>query len=108
VEEGGGAREEGGREGRGWFWEGVRMNPVFNHRSIGSLIVFSAISGLAISWLLLDVVPWIFITPFQITSLPYLTTLFFRILITYLVLFAVLHNSMDIVSKGTRGVVRRV
>ncbi|MGD0637696.1 MAG: hypothetical protein ABSA72_06630 [Nitrososphaerales archaeon] len=84
------------------------MNPVFNHRSIGSLVVFSAISGLAISWLLLDVVPWIFITPFQISSLPYLATLFFRILITYLVLFAVLHNSMDIVSKGTRRVVRRV
>ena len=84
------------------------MNSTFTRQSVGSIVVFSAISGLAISWLLLDVVPWIFVTPFQISSLSYLVTLFFRILITYLVLFAVIHNSFDIITKGSRRIVRRV
>jgi cytochrome b subunit of formate dehydrogenase len=80
------------------------MNSTFTRQSVGSIVVFSAISGLAISWLF----PWIFVTPFQISSLSYLVTLFFRILITYLVLFAVIHNSFDIITKGSRRIVRRV
>jgi formate dehydrogenase subunit gamma len=83
------------------------VNSPFSGRNLQSIVVFSAVSGLAISWLILDVIVWIFITPFELTSLAYLTSLFFHILITYLIIFAVAHNGLDLISKASRGIVRR-
>lgn len=47
-----------------------------------------------------------FTTPFSY-GLPYLVNLFFQLLITALVVVAISHNSMDLVTKAARGVVKR-
>jgi len=84
---------------------------------VDSIVVFAAVSGLAISWLIFDVIRPMLTTPFQLgdaygnlpysLNWPYLINLFFQLLITVLILFAIVHNGLDLVSKAARGAVKR-
>jgi cytochrome b subunit of formate dehydrogenase len=47
-------------------------------------------------------------TAVDFSSLKYLVTLFFQFLISVLILFAIIHNGFDIISKASRGEMRRV
>lgn len=81
-----------------------------------SIAVFSAISGLALSWVILSVVTPMLTTPFQLGNLhanfpfsldwPYLVGLFFQILIVVMISFAVVHNGLDLINKAAVGYVR--
>ena len=92
------------------------MNSPFTGRNLDSIIVFSLISGLAVSWLLFDVVRPMLTTPFQLGNAygnlpysldwPYLVNLFFQLLITGLILFAIFHNALDLVNKAASGAVK--
>jgi len=63
------------------------------------------ISGLAFSWLVFDVIGPMLTTPWSM-GLPYLVNLFFQLLITVLILFAIVHNGLDLVYKAASGVKR--
>ncbi|MDG6915855.1 MAG: hypothetical protein JRN58_04810 [Nitrososphaerota archaeon] len=91
------------------------MTGGFSRRSAGSIIVYAIVSGFCLSWLVLLVtIPMLTTTfsPGTLAGFPagldwaYLSNLFFQVLITVLILFAVAHNGLDIVSKAARGVVR--
>jgi formate dehydrogenase subunit gamma len=88
----------------------------FSRRNVGSIVVYSIVSGVCIAWLILLVIKPMFTTPFSLGTFAdfpymldwaYLVNLFFQLLITVLILFAVVHNGLDIISKAARGVVRR-
>ena len=83
------------------------MNSPFSGRNIDSILLFSVISGIAFSWLVFDVVRPMLTTPWTL-GLPYLVNLFFQLLITGLILFAIFHNGLDLVYKAANGVVKRV
>ena len=82
-------------------------------RNLGSLVVFSLASGIALSWLILLVMMPMLTTPFQLGDIygnlpfsldwPYLVNLFFQLLITVLILFAVCHNGLELVNKAASG-----
>jgi cytochrome b subunit of formate dehydrogenase len=84
------------------------MSPGFSRRNVGSIVVYSLVSGLALSWLFLDVIGPMVTTlskPFDLGSLAWDFSLFFQLLITVMILFAVAHNGLDLVSKASRGIV---
>jgi cytochrome b subunit of formate dehydrogenase len=83
------------------------LNSPFSGRNIDSILLFSVISGIAFSWLVFDVVRPMLTTPWTL-GLPYLVNLFFQLLITGLILFAIFHNGLDLVYKAANGVVKRV
>lgn len=92
------------------------MSGPFSGRVLGSIIVYAIVSGFCISWLVLLVMVPMLTTPLAVGTFAnfpygldwaYLVNLFFQLLITVLILFAVAHNGLDIVSKAARGVVRR-
>jgi cytochrome b subunit of formate dehydrogenase len=91
------------------------LNQVFTNRVVSSILVYAVVSGFGLSWLILQVVVPMLTTPFSLGSLAnfpfgldfaYLINLFFQLLITGLILFAISHNSLDLITKAARGVVR--
>lgn len=84
------------------------MGQVFSGKNTSSIIVYAVVSGLGLSWLILQVMAPMLSTPFNIGSWPYLVNLFFQLLISALILFAIFHNGLDLINKAARGVVRRV
>lgn len=92
------------------------MSQRFTGRVVGSIVVYAVLSGLALSWLILQVMMPMLTTPFALGSLanfpyqldyPYLVNLFFQGLITVLILLAISHNGLDLIAKVAKGVVRR-
>jgi len=82
---------------------------VFNRRNVGSILLYAVISGIALSWLILNVtIPMVNVlsAPWNLASLAWDFSLFFQLLITVMILFAIFHNSVDLVSKASRNVVR--
>jgi len=83
-----------------------------------SVVIFSIASGFALSWVILLIIKPMLTTPFDIGNLygnlpfslnwDYICSLFFQLLITVLILFAVGHNFMDLITKGRAGVVKVV
>lgn len=88
----------------------------FSGRNVGSLLSFSIVSGFALAWLILCVITPMLTTPLQLGNLygnlpysldwPYIINLFFQLLITVLILFAVTHNGMELINSGARGVMK--
>jgi formate dehydrogenase subunit gamma len=92
------------------------LNSPFTSRIVGSIVVYSIVSGVCLAWLITLVITPMLATPFSFGSwadfpyqldYAYLVNLFFQVLITFLILLAVVHNGLDIVSKAARRVVRR-
>ncbi len=83
------------------------MGKTFNGRNTASIVVYAVVSGFGLSWLILQVMAPMVTTPFNIGSWAYLVNLFFQLLITVLILFAVSHNGLDLINKAAKGVVRR-
>lgn len=93
------------------------MVQTFNGRNVSSIVVYAIVSGFGLGWLILLVLMPMLTTPFSLGSLadfpfqldyPYLINLFFQLLITVLVLFAICHNGLDLISKAARGAARRI
>ena len=84
------------------------MNSVFTRRVIESIILYSIVSGFCISFLVYGVIIPALSTPIDLGSLNYLVATGFQLLITVLIIFAVTHNSLDLIDKARRRVVRRV
>jgi formate dehydrogenase subunit gamma len=70
---------------------------IFTARNIGSILVYSIICGLGLAWLFYYVVIPMFV-PFQFT-ISYELSFFFDMLISFLILFAVIFNSLDLTKK---------
>ncbi len=85
----------------------MAVNHPFSGKNLESIVVFAMVAGIAFSWLVFDVVSPILTTPWSL-GLPYLVNLFFELLITGLILFAIFHNGLDLVYKAASGVGRRV
>jgi formate dehydrogenase subunit gamma len=92
------------------------MTQTFTGRNVSSIVVYAIVSGFALSWLLLQVMAPMLTTPFSLgslTSFPsqldwaYLVNLFFQLLITVLILFAITHNGLDLINKAAKGITRR-
>jgi formate dehydrogenase subunit gamma len=71
-------------------------------RSGGSIIVYSLISGLCLAWVVTLIIIPMLTTTFEYT-LGNAVSLFFDMLITVLVIIAVVHNGLDIVTKANTG-----
>ena len=82
------------------------MSRAFGGRTVGSIVIYAILAGFGVSWLVWLVLIPMFTTPFSTTP-TYLVNLFFQLLITALVVVAVSHNSIDLVSKAASGVVAR-
>jgi len=87
----------------------------FTGRTTGSVLAYALVSGFGLSWLILLVVIPMLTTPFSLGSFAnfpfqldwaYLVNLFFQLLISVLILFAISHNGVDLISKAARGAVR--
>ena len=73
------------------------MNPVFNRRVVGSLVVYSIIAAVTLLWIVTVVMIPTLTTP-VVFNLTGLISVFFDILITGLILFAVVHNGLDLIT----------
>ena len=92
------------------------MAQTFTGRTVSSIVVYAIVSGFALSWLILLVMTPMLTTSFSLGSLsnfpfgldyPYLINFFFQLLITVLILFAIFHNGLDLITKAATGVVKR-
>ncbi len=83
----------------------------FVRKNIVAIIVYALVCGLALSWLSIQVTIPLLTTPVTISlnistdlsNINPLANLFFQLLITGLILFAVVHNSLDLVKKAKTG-----
>jgi len=83
----------------------------FVRRNVAAIVVYALVCGLALSWLGIQVMIPMLTTPVPISlSIPTdlaninaLVNLFFQALITFLILFAVAHNGLDLVKKASTG-----
>ena len=85
------------------------MAKPFTARSTGSIVAYALVSGFGLSWLILLVMVPMLTTPFSLGSFAnfpfgldwaYIINLFFQLLITVLILFAVSHNGLDLITKA--------
>ncbi len=81
------------------------MMGAFTGRNIGSLLAYSVISGIGISWTLLQVLIPMLTTSF-VLSLAYLVNLLFQLLITGLMLGWGILSGLDLINRATMKKVR--
>jgi formate dehydrogenase subunit gamma len=83
----------------------------FARKNASAIVVYSLVCGLALSWLVIQVMIPMLTTPVAIslnlsadlTNIAAIVNLFFQLLITVLILFAVIHNGLDLVKKARIG-----
>ena len=83
----------------------------FVRKNSAAIVVYALVSGLALAWLIIQVMVPMFRTPVTIslnlsiieTNIAPIVNLFFQLLITVLILFAVIHNGLDLVKKARLG-----
>ncbi len=79
------------------------MSSVFTSKVISSIVIYSLIASLTVMWIITVVV-----IPTLTTAVTFdptgLVSLLFDILITGLILFAVVHNGLDIITYAGRGI----
>jgi formate dehydrogenase subunit gamma len=83
----------------------------FAGKNASAIVVYSLVCGLALSWLVIQVMIPMLTTPVAIslnlsadlTNIAAIVNLFFQLLITVLILFAVIHNGLDLVKKARIG-----
>jgi len=73
---------------------------IFTPRNVGTVLVFAIITGLGLAWLFFYVIIPMF-APFQYT-LQYEVGIAFDLLTAFLILFAVVYNSLDMISQLSR------
>ncbi|MFQ6134629.1 MAG: formate dehydrogenase subunit gamma [Nitrososphaerales archaeon] len=79
------------------------MTGAFTGRNVGSIVVYSIISGLGLAWLVTLIIIPMLAMAFEFT-LQHIVSLLFDLLITVLVIVAILHNGLNIISQAGRGV----
>lgn len=79
------------------------MSGVFTGKVVSSLVLYSIIASVTVMWIITVVIIPTLTTPvtFDLTGL---VSLFFDLLITVLILFAVVHNGLDFITYAGRGI----
>jgi len=79
------------------------MSRVFTGRVISSIVIYSIIASVTVLWIVTVVIIPTLTTAvtFNLTGL---VSLFFDLLITVLILFAVVHNALDLITYAGRGI----
>lgn len=72
---------------------------IFTGRVVGSIVVFSIMCAVCLVWLVTLVLIPMFTTPFKFTPTG-IVSLGFDVLITWIILFAIVHNSLDLVTSA--------
>jgi formate dehydrogenase subunit gamma len=77
----------------------------FVRRNIAAIIVYSLVCGLALSWLIFQTMIPMLTTRvvFNLANIDSVVNFLFQLLITILILFAVVHNGLDLVKKVSTG-----
>lgn len=83
----------------------------FVRKNSAAIIVYALVAGLALSWLVIQVMIPMVRTPVTISlnlsvieaNIAPIINLFFQLLITVLILFAIIHNGLDLVKKARLG-----
>jgi formate dehydrogenase subunit gamma len=78
-----------------------KTSSLFTRRVVGSVLAYSIICGLGLAWLFFYVVNPM-LAPFQFT-IQYELSIFFDLLTAFLILFAVIFNSLDLTKKIRSG-----
>ena len=89
----------------------LQTRNAFLRKNIAAVVVYAIVCGLALSWLVTETIIPMLTTPVTISfnlsvdlaNLAPIVNLLFQILITVLILFAVIHNGLDLVKKVSTG-----